>query len=83
MGTNRIFIEAVNETILYVCVIGTRKRNLMAQIQKIEFFMLLVSYNSPLLSATILEGKIFDAQRNWQLNWAVFSKEIKPEIEKT
>ena len=45
--------------------------------------MLLVSYTSPPLSAKILEGKTFDAQRNWQLNWAVFSKAIELEIEKT
>ncbi len=30
-----------------------------------------------------LEGKTFDTQRNWQLNWALFSKAIELEIEKT
>ncbi len=51
--------------------------------QKIEFFMLIKSYNLSQLSAKILEGKTFDAQRNWQLNWAAFSKAIELEIEKT
>ncbi len=51
--------------------------------QKNEFFMLIKSYNLSKLSAKILEGKTFDAQRNWQLNWAVFSKAIELEIEKT
>ncbi len=45
--------------------------------------MLIKSYNLSLLSAKILEGKTFDAQRKWQLNWAVFSKAIELEIEKT
>ncbi len=47
----------------------------MEQTKKIEFFMLIKSYNFSQLSAKILEGKTFDVQRNWQLNWAVFSKE--------
>ena len=33
--------------------------------------MLLVSCNSPPQSAKILEGKMFDTQINWRLNWAV------------
>ncbi len=66
-----------------VCVSGSRKRDLMAQIKKIEFLMLTKSYNLSQLIAKILEGKTFDAQRNWQLNWAVFSKAIELEIEKT
>ncbi len=45
--------------------------------------MLIKSYNLPQLSAKILEGKTFPMQRNWQLNWAVFSKAIKLQIEKT
>ncbi len=44
--------------------------------KKIEFFMLIKSYNLSQLSAKILEGKTFDAQRNWQLNWAVSSNAI-------
>ncbi len=36
--------------------------------------MLIKSYNLSQLSAKILEGKTFDSRRNWQLNWAVFSK---------
>ncbi len=55
----------------------------MEQTKKIEFFMLIKSYNLSQLSAKILEGKTFDAQRNWQLNLAVFSKAIELEIEKT
>ncbi len=51
--------------------------------KKIEVFLLIKSYNLSQLSAKILEGKTFDAQRNWQLNWAVFSKAIELEIEKT
>ncbi len=52
--------------------------------KKIEFFVLIKSYNLSQLSAKlILEGKTFAAQRNWQLNWAVFSKAIELEIEKT
>ncbi len=39
--------------------------------------MLVKSYNLSQLSAKIPESKTFDAQRNWQLNWAVFSKAIK------
>ncbi len=55
----------------------------MAQIKKIEFFMLIKRYNLSQLSAKILEGKTFHTQRNWQLNWALFSKAIELEIEKT
>ncbi len=51
--------------------------------QKNCVFMPIKSYNLSQLSAKILEGKTFDAQRNWQLNWAVFSKAIELEIEKT
>ncbi len=64
-------------------VSGSRKRDLMAQIKKIEFFMLIKRYNLYQLSAKILEGKTFDTQRNWQLKWALFSKAIELEIEKT
>ncbi len=70
----------------YFCCIlvsGSRKRDLMAQIKKIEFFMLIERYNLSQLSAKILEGKTFDTQRNWQLNWTVFSKAIELDIEKT
>ncbi len=45
--------------------------------------MLIKSYNLSQVRAKIQEGKTFDAQRNWQLNWAVFSKAIELEIEKT
>ena len=45
--------------------------------------MLIKSYNLFQLGAKILEGKTFDAQRNWQLNWSVFSKAIELEIKKT
>ncbi len=55
----------------------------MAQIKKIEFFMLIKRYNLSQLSAKILEGKTSDTQRNWQLNWALFSKAIELEIKKT
>ncbi len=55
----------------------------MEQTKKIEFFMLIKSYNLSQLSAEIQEGKTFEVQRNWQLNWAVFSKAIELEIEKT
>ncbi len=55
----------------------------MAQTKKIEFFMLIKSYSIFQLSAKILEGKTFDPQRNCPLNWAVFSKAIELEIEKT
>ncbi len=48
---------------------GSRKRDLMEQNQKIEFFMLIKSYNLSQLSVKILEGKTFHVQRNWQLNW--------------
>ncbi len=44
----------------------------MEQTKKIEFFMLIKSYNLSQLSAKILESKTFDVQRNWQLIWAVF-----------
>ncbi len=66
-----------------IYVSGSRKRDLVAQTKKIEFFMLIKSYNLSQLSAKILEGITSDAQRNWQLNWAVFSKAIELEIEKT
>ncbi len=66
-----------------IYVSGSRKRDLMAQIKKIEFFILIKRYNLSQLSAKILEGKTFDTQRNWQLNWALFSKAIELEIEKT
>ncbi len=46
------------------------------------FFKLSVSYTSPPFGAKILDGKTFKAE-NWKLNWAVFSKAIEPEIEKT
>ncbi len=64
---------------------GSRKGALWHKPKKLSFFyfLLLVSYNSPPLGAKILEGKTFHAQRNWQLNKAVFSKAIEPEIEKT
>ncbi len=45
--------------------------------------MLIKSYNLSQLSAKILEDKTFDLHRNWQLNWAVFSKAIELEIVKT
>ncbi len=51
--------------------------------KKNEFFILIKSYNLSQLSAKILEGKTFDSHRNWQLNWAVFSKAIELEIVKT
>ncbi len=56
----------------------------MAQTKKkLSCFMLIKSYNLFQLGAKILEGKTFDAQRNWQLNWSVFSKAIELEIKKT
>ncbi len=56
----------------------------MAHTKKIEFIlMLLVNYNSLPLSSKILEGKTFDVQKKWLLNWTVFGKAIEPEIEKT
>ncbi len=55
----------------------------MEQTKKIEFLMLIKSYNLSQLSAKTLEGKTFNVQRNWQLNWAVFSKAIELEIKKT
>ncbi len=67
--------------IIIVTVYG--KRGHFTQTKKIEFFMLIKSYNLSQLSAKILEGKTFDAQRNRQLNWAVFCKAIELEIEKT
>ncbi len=45
--------------------------------------MLIKSYNLSQLSVKILEGKTFNMQRNWQLNWAVFSKAIELKVEKT
>ncbi len=62
---------------------GSDKRGHFTQTKKIEFFMLIKSYNLSQLSAKILEGKTFDTQRNWQLNWTVFSTAIELEIEKT
>ncbi len=62
---------------------GSRKRDLMEQTKKIEFFMLIKSYNLSQVSAKMLEGKTFDVQRNRQLNWAVFSTAIELKIEKT
>ena len=35
------------------------------QTNKIEFFMLIKSYNLSQLNAKIPEGKTFDVQRNW------------------
>ncbi len=49
----------------------------MAQTKNIEFFMLIKRYNLSQLSAKLLEGRTFDVQRNWQLNWALFSKAIE------
>ncbi len=49
----------------------------MEQTKKIVLFMLIKSNNLSQLSAKILENKTFDVQRNWQLNWAVFSKAIR------
>ncbi len=72
-----------NLKISFINVSGSRKRDLMEQTKKIEFFMLIKSYNLSQLSAKILVGKTFDVQRNWRLNWAVFSKAIELEIEKT
>ncbi len=42
---------------IYIFVSGSRKRDLMEQTKKIEFFMLIKSYNLSQLSAKILEGK--------------------------
>ncbi len=64
-----------------IYVSGSRKRNPMEQTKKMS--MLIKSYNLSQLSAKILEGKTFDVQRNWQLNWAVFSKAIELEIKIT
>ncbi len=50
----------------YVTVYG--KRGHFTKTKKIEFFILIKSYNLSQLSAKILEGKTFDTQRNWQLN---------------
>ncbi len=49
----------------------SRKRDRMAQTNKIEFLMLIKYYNLYQLSAKILEGKTFYAQRNWQLNCCI------------
>ncbi len=76
----RLFYD---EERLYVNVTVYGKRGHFTQTKKIEFFMLIKSYNLSQLSAKILEGKTFPVQRNWQLNWAVFSKAIELEIEKT
>ncbi len=56
---------------------------MVAQTKKIEFFMLIKRYNLSQLSAKILEGETYKTQRNWQLNWAVYSKAVELEIEKT
>ncbi len=66
-----------------IYVTGSDKTGHFTQTQKIEFFMLIKSCNLSQISAKILGGKTFDAQRHWQLNWAVFSKAIELEIEKT
>ncbi len=62
---------------------GSAKRGHFTQTKKIEFFTQIKGYNLSQLSAKIPEGKTFDAQRNWQLNCAVFSKAIELKIEKT
>ncbi len=67
----------------YIYVTGSGKTRHFWQTKKNEFFMLIKSYNLSQLSAKILEGKTFDRHRNWQLNWAVFSKAIELEIVKT
>ncbi len=59
---------------------GSGKTRHFGQTKTNEFFMLIKSYNLSQLSAKIMEGKTFDAHRNWQLNWAVFSKAIELEI---
>ncbi len=64
-------------------VTGSGKTRHFWQTKKNEFFMLIKSYNLSQLSAKILEGKTSDSHRNWQLNWAVFSKAIELEIVKT
>ncbi len=55
---------------------GSDKRGHFTQTPKNEFFVLIKSYNLYQLSAKILEGKTFNAQRNWhqlgciqQSNW--------------
>ncbi len=63
--------------------VGLGKETLWRKQKKIDFLMVIKSYNLSQRSAKILEGKTFDVQRNWQLNWAVFSKAIELEIEKT
>ncbi len=68
--------------LVYICDSLWEKEALRKQ-KKIEFFMLIKCYNLSQLSAKTVEGKTFDVQRNWQLNWAVFSKAIELEIEKT
>ncbi len=45
--------------------------------------MLIKSYNLSQLSAKLLDGKTLDSHKNWQMNWAVFSKAIELEIVKT
>ncbi len=62
---------------------GLGKGTLWSKSKIFEFFMIIKSYNLSQLSAKILEGKAFEVQRNWQLNWAVFSKAIELEIKKT
>ncbi len=63
--------------------VGLGKGTLWRKQKKLSFFMLIKSYNLSNLSVKILDGKAFDAQRNWQLNWAVFSKALELEIVKT
>ncbi len=56
-----------------VCLIyvtGSDKGGISRKQKKLSFFMLIKSYNLSQLSAKILEGKTFDVQSNWQLNWA-------------
>ncbi len=76
-------IKAAINIYIYIYMTVYGKRGHFTQTKKIELFMLIKSYNLSQLSAKILEGKTFPVQRNWQLNWAVFSKAIKLEIEKT
>ncbi len=84
VSDNTDTVHYPGKQILYkIYVSGSSKRDLMAQIKKIEFFTLIKRYNLSQLIAKILEGKTFDTQRNWQLNWALFSKAIELEIEKT
>ncbi len=52
------------------------KRGHFTQTKKIEFFILIKSYKLSQLSAKILEGKTFDAQRNWQLTGLYSAKQL-------